>query len=625
MRKTMLDECKGERLEEVLAAFSSAVLKKLVAQLQLDEPTYPAVAQTLALENRGYSTDRTELGILVLAHKASLARLVRDKNSVRTQFSALSEALSTKKQELERRRTRIATGLESPGKTTNKNAVTNDAKLDMWRLVRNNWSGNERWMETLLYGDSRAKKDGILSSPFDRVWRRVQSGRLAELQDTTGGLLEQLDRRANAQKERLERWQKFRYDKFGNTAAGSAPKLRGAAGTQRGIDLGFGIHETLQLSSHASRKPSPAKPPVLTQEYSDLIGSLRDELSSIDKGNDTPPSLPRSSRARKARGEPPEIMGQDAVSEISDLEDEPPPISAPEYQNPIRPASLRSGVFNQSEIAPDNIKPETSRVSVSTHQPSRSSAAPIRPSVATRQPAEEKPRRSTPPELPSRRPAAAAAAARRTPSPQRDRTARPAQPSPEKSPEKPPSPTQLIAEQILASVDATSPSPVKKQRHTLSLSERTRLSMVRRGSQSAQLDDDESEFDLFQSRSPPKVKVDAPEPSKAGVGTPAHDDGEHPFEDLAARTRRSMVGYEAARQKAQLERRRSQRKSKQLAAPAGRREGSSYFSPLEEEGNSTLLAEELMNNPNDDYEAVFRSRPRVKTSPVGTPVKGFEE
>jgi hypothetical protein len=88
------------------------------------------------------------------------------------------------------------------------------------------------------------------------------------------------------------------------------------------------------------------------------------------------------------------------------------------------------------------------------------------------------------------------------------------------------------------------------------------------------------------------------------------------YEDLVARTRKSMAGYEAAKQKAQFERRRSLRKSK--AAP--RREGS-YFPSVEEETlhiDASVLAEELGE---EDYEAVFMSRPRIKMSPAPTPTK----
>lgn len=100
----------------------------------------------------------------------------------------------------------------------------------------------------------------------------------------------------------------------------------------------------------------------------------------------------------------------------------------------------------------------------------------------------------------------------------------------------------------------------------------------------------------------------------------AEDTGVEEYEDLASRTRRSMAGFEAAQKKAQLERRRSLRKSKQFLPVGGTGRNSTYFPAVDEEENSTLLlAEELMSV--EDQDAVFMSRPKIKTSPVGTPMR----
>ncbi|KAG4216978.1 hypothetical protein PC116_g34541 [Phytophthora cactorum] len=77
-----------------------------------------------------------------------------------------------------------------------------------------------------------------------------------------------------------------------------------------------------------------------------------------------------------------------------------------------------------------------------------------------------------------------------------------------------------------------------------------------------------------------------------------------------------MVGFEAARQKAQLERRRSERKSKMI-----QRKGE-QFPKLESENiNDTSIIEELIDGGQEDYEAIFKSRPRVQTSPLPSPAK----
>lgn len=91
-------------------------------------------------------------------------------------------------------------------------------------------------------------------------------------------------------------------------------------------------------------------------------------------------------------------------------------------------------------------------------------------------------------------------------------------------------------------------------------------------------------------------------------------------EDLVSRTRRSMAGFDKAKQKAQMERRSSQRRSR---VPS-RREGS-FFPRVDEAAarERNVLTEELMRE--EDMEAVFRSRSRVKASPIPSPTRELED
>ena len=188
------------------------------------------------------------------------------------------------------------------------------------------------------------------------------------------------------------------------------------------------------------------------------------------------------------------------------------------------------------------------------------------------------------------------------------------------APEEPPkSPTQQQADDILASVANASPSPTKpKPRHTLSLDERTRLSMAG-SARSSRLPDDEED------RLPPLPTNSSLRKSKTAIATvaepPIREDEENDrdleYEDIVARTQRSMLGYEAARQRAQLERRRSARRS--------RREGSQFYKAAEQQFSSvreddggegeSRIAEELMGGE-QSYEDVFMSRPKIQASPI---------
>lgn len=644
VRKTMLDECKGERLEEVLAVFSSAVLKRLVAEQQLNGGEYPALAQILALEDRGYSSERAELTALVLAHKASLRRMLDDKNATRARFREFSELLALKEKAIAKRRE----AAETAKRNGQRQALPDDQKREVWRAVHNNWTGSERWMEAVIYGDSKSHQDGVLSTPYDRVWRRVRSGRLAELEDTSSGLLEQLDGRVRGQRERLAKWQGFRQRMFGNT--GSEPVTKQPLESkQKGIDLGFRAHENLRVGPMSPKKLPRAELSQLDSHYEALISGLKSDLAKISPATRSIPSFfqrPRQPErirpmAEEAEAEP------EVISDISDIEDSQPTIRpSPSRREPIRvreepafePVLRKAKTFDDEhyDYAYPNHEPLTPSqlrrsATIQSHSPSmRRRAIPGSPTRAH-----------------ERRPSATAKPTARAPSPPRVTRSPPrlvtASPEPPSPPlDHPLSPTQELADQILASVSAASPSPVKRPRHTLSLAERTRLSMARRTSHTNLRvptdedaffdDDDEGEkpdshrLALKRAPLPVPIVVAEPPPMDGGDEEANGEAAEH--EDLVARTRRSMVGFEAARQKAQLDRRRSLRKGKQGPSPSTPAAGKSSFFPAvdEEEGNTTVLAEELMNGDHrDDYEAIFMSRPKLKTSPIGTPVRELWE
>lgn len=180
-----------------------------------------------------------------------------------------------------------------------------------------------------------------------------------------------------------------------------------------------------------------------------------------------------------------------------------------------------------------------------------------------------------------------------------------------------------MADQILHSMAAASPSPVKqnKPRHTLSLAERTRMSMARMsfgGKAFTPEDEDELDFRTLPIR-PAPMATPTEEEDEA-----TFDLGDSALDDLASRTRKSMAGFEAARKKAQLDRRRSQRQSR--LPPPPRQEGS-LFPKVEEETtqldvDASVLADELIQG--EDMEAVFKSRPRLQTSPAASPRRPIE-
>ncbi|TDZ40497.1 hypothetical protein C8035_v004183 [Colletotrichum spinosum] len=602
VRKTMLDECKGERLEEVLAVFSSAVLKKMVADVTEAEGGHPAVAEQLALENRGYSAERTELVTLAIAHRVSIANARRRKDQARKQYRHLADLLTQKEQGITRRKDQLLTAKDQP----KDRHVSADLKLDTWRTVRNNWAGNEQWMETLLYGDTNAHKDGLLTAPFDRVWRRLQSGRISELQDECKGLLEQLDSRVKTQRERLVKWRDFQQNMFGDRSSARSVTTSRPTKSKCGMDLGFDKHEDLHLAKTVSRRQLAKRGPSLTGEYSKLLENCEAELADIGAGpvvnfdellgaRSRHPDRPEGASGTR------ESLGEETVSEISELEDD-----GHVLRNETRRPSNQDGLPPSRRLGrpPPLLSGEASRLA---NLPPPLPSPPVLPPDTH----DELPIPPPTPPLPEDKEDFEEVPSRpRSSSPPRIKGISVSFESDEEYvDEQPPkSPAQELADQILDDINNASPSPVKraKPRHTLSLAERTRMSMAR-SSRGIQYDPDEDEDDTLCLR---PVSGTSGQAGEFTINITDED-------DLVSRTRKSMAGFEAARQKAQLDRQRSLKKARSRARAESNTMPVYEAETTQLDPDSSVLAEELMTV--EDMEAVFRSRPRIKTSPAPSP------
>ncbi|CAK7205713.1 hypothetical protein SEUCBS139899_008492 [Sporothrix eucalyptigena] len=710
LRKTMLDECRGERFEEILAVFSSAVLKKMVAEEEGDA----SAARQVALENRGYSAERTQLNALLLAHKASLGKTLRQKEAARARYHDFAELLALKERSLARKR-ELARALDDEDMA---DAVSDDIKLRLQRLVRNNWSGSEAWMNALVYGDERTSKDGLLSTPADRVWRRVQAGRLGELESRTEiGLLDQMDRRVAAQKERLHQWREYRQHvlrKQPGTSTTVTKRIPEIKTKKTGIDFRFDVHSSLHptLSPRKGafaqqQQLKEAVAPPQNEDYDSLLRSFHEDLANVHQPRQGPSPLTsfldnarkvaatRSKAGGHTRKASRASSGEEVESDISDIEEHPivvqqqQQLSAPPSEDSESPTRRRvlltkkSMTFSVKSYHSDD-EPSPPREFLPAKM-QRAATLPVEQPLpqAVRKlsgqvdnPLVIRRRQQSPPIRPPR-------AARPTPPPQQAPPPAPRTPSPDRSPppptppsdedgpfelvstpqhsimlQPPPvsegaastgaSPTQDLADQILASMNNASPSPVKRPRHTLSLAERTRMSMARAsrvGGGTRTMDSDDEDEGIYDDENDFRGRDDTlairrqNTTSIALRSKPINDvtptEEVDPADDLIARTRKSMAGFEAARQKAQIDRRRSLRKSRQSSLGVGaaatstatsRREAA--FPPVDEgdyvEEDTTMLAEELMSGGQDDAEAIFRSRPKIKMSPIPSPTRELE-
>ncbi|KAI0427274.1 HAUS augmin-like complex subunit 6 N-terminus-domain-containing protein [Xylaria sp. FL1042] len=606
IRKTMLDECKGERLEEVLAVFSSAVLKKLVAERALNSgPEYrPTISESISLENWGYTGDRTELNGLLLAHKASLRSILEKKKAARKKYHDFAELLALKERGISRRR--------EQAKYTDRDrpiGISGTEKAEVRRLLRNNWTGNEQWVDGLL-GNSSSQKRGLLSTPFDNVWSGVQAGNITDLESHTAGLLEQLEQRVDRQKSRLQKWEDFRKSNFGNVRLRVA---RDSPQSENKHEIGFDFTAHLHLGFDDPRDSSSIKFDNLPTQYTQMLNRLTTELEGF-KATKIPDfsNLISGTRRGPVRTASAPFVPQEPVvepvSDLSDWEDEPeeviaqPPVGDSSTNSSVHPTAIPRGFSGSRRQLPvpranrkaSPVRHEDVAELPREHRRSRTEPCPMQFETKANDVEDDGLKSSTqyglPPSIPK----------------QTQYTRKMNVPIPPLS--RPKSPTQALADEILSSMNNASPSPMKKSRYTLSLAERTRMSMTRTTSFEPE--------DETPQHSPVKESH-----TQAGNEPTTNNDPERgeEYEDLISRTRRSMAGFEAARQKAQLERRRSQRKSK----IAQRKD--SYFPRVDEETVGHLSVIEGLIDDDQDYEAIFKSRPRIATSPAPSPARLRDE
>ncbi|CAG8960183.1 hypothetical protein HYFRA_00010662 [Hymenoscyphus fraxineus] len=612
LRKTMLDECKGERLDEVLAVFSNAVLKRLLQQSA--PPELGAIAQQLAYENFSYSGERSVLSALILAHKAALKSHLQQKENSRAKYTDFSELLGLNERRITRRHEQLKEVLAERGNHENISAT--DIKY-FQSQVQKNWSGSEEWLGTILYGDSKVGEDGLLATQFDKVWKNVEAGTIGDIESKGRvGLLEQLDARVKDQENRLARWQTFSKGMSKKVNKNPTQKTNDQEGSgEKKIDLDFNLHQKIQISRSGTGKSVETQSASL-EEYTKLIENMRSEISEIRnpsaaKNSHVPVRQSLGAQKRKSlvvpspRAETPpkeqdqEDIDDDDWSSASDIEQSSPGYrsqaarSMSRTQPPESPT--RSSLSEESdsdkadeeeaygsdgdsvevvfhdreqeevEGGPQIVEGEATLVAEDTIIANR--APPLSPLPALHTP----PRRLSPPSRPQGLDT-----------------------------------ESDLANQILNSMSEVSPSP-KKPRQPLSLAERTRLSMARK-SHMSELHD---EFDVTQS---PRLAI---KPRQSFAPPVVEESDLHA--GLIERTRKSMAGFEAAQKKAQLARRKSVIDAKKKARE------STYFPKVEEEPSvPDISAIELMEG-DPDYESVFKSRPKIQMSPAPSPTREMDE
>ena len=286
----MLDECIGDRFEEILAVFSTVVLRRVVLA---QDSRHREVAGRLATSEYVSLEEQKSFLPLVCAHRASLSSLLRRKAVLRSHYEDFAQSLVSKAEQIEERNEQFKAA--SAERNCQDDIRASETEV-LRSLVQENWYGEAGWVELVVGGRTRRGHDALLESKFTEVFGHVGSGTARCIGDgIERGLLEDLESRANGQKERLRRWSQFRDDlKTMGTAPNSSEVVNNPGQSAFGrINLRFEDHQHLipggvgavggVPSKDSESCNGDSKPSTTSIEYNHLIAKLRQELLNVPK------------------------------------------------------------------------------------------------------------------------------------------------------------------------------------------------------------------------------------------------------------------------------------------------------------------------------------------------------
>ncbi|KAA8622302.1 HAUS6 N domain containing protein [Pyrenophora tritici-repentis] len=486
LRKTMLDECKGEKFYEIIAIFSNAVLKKVIAAREQGLEDV-AVARRLATAPMLSADQQRSLLPLAIAHKAALQNVLRQKEEKRRRYMEFQNLLDNKAVDIN---SRIHKCKETP--RAKRPAVPPKEAEAVKKQLKDNWIGNQKWLHVMLHGDGVHAEDAFLNGRFDKVWHMVEKGSKLEDVAAEAGLLENLQSRVQEQQKRLQTWKNFHEELRGEGTEKSA-SVNGKAGTAI-KEFKFKDHSQYQLPSLKETIDVKSKRPAMRTRYRDILSEMEDELENASKVKANPISTIIPRRRVSPKKAPPPVPNRSKKPALPESFPASPTSSAvppkPQLQSrqhsfdnvPVLPRPSRQVPVVVTPIDSDaTLIPSTAPTSDT-----------VESSVGT--PHEASPvSRSIPP---TSDPIDETLISETTEETQQEASPEPVPAVSSSYSSQPSIPTfdppvldaeEALADQIINSIGEATPSPVKKPqpRMSLSLMERTRMTMARTNSYEA--------------------------------------------------------------------------------------------------------------------------------------------
>ncbi|KAK0284882.1 hypothetical protein LTR35_000217 [Friedmanniomyces endolithicus] len=297
LRKTMLDECQGDKFWELCLAFSALVLRKVTLEKKHTYARHrhgPPVAERLGTAQAVSKGQVESMLPLAIAHKAALGKLLLEKREKRETFGRLYDVFAAKETGLLARKAHIQEQSRS------KLPQARSDKLNATEAnVRGCWVGGEELKEVLL-GGYRADDDSVLTEHLHDITQASVPSR------KDPGLLQALEQTVMRQNQRVRKWQSMHE---GMVASRNLDGQASTADTQaESAQLRFDKHRTLNLRD-APQQPTDqprqrSDTHTIVSKYDEILTAMREELRSNRRATAPSPS-PTKTAAPHQRPQPP--------------------------------------------------------------------------------------------------------------------------------------------------------------------------------------------------------------------------------------------------------------------------------------------------------------------------------
>ena len=291
LRKSMLDDCQGDKFWELCLVLSGVVLRKTNCD-HVHAGSGRPLAERIATAQPPSKIQKESMLPLAIAHKVALTKILAEKERKKRKYSRLSVVLLESEAGLQQRKLRAqqrSSNLPS-GNLLDRIQAAQDA-------LNKQWSGNKNVRDALINGDEPTRGDSILSQPFENVWEDDDQDRSSSTEPAEAGLLEDLEYRMKQQRQRLRKWQNF-HDKLTSLTMRG---LNEVMPTRKDSVVRFDQHQDLHVGQPMDVTATPTQPntpSVNAAKYDEILTAMREELRIKSRARNTsqPQPVPRARR-----------------------------------------------------------------------------------------------------------------------------------------------------------------------------------------------------------------------------------------------------------------------------------------------------------------------------------------